>query len=457
MFSLSLKIPQVSVSSFLDQLCPQLCEGLNVDEIIGKLKEGENASMTGGGTWRDFFQDTEDQDAAMNSLGRLFNAIMDASGLSNRPFLTFQQDNEIFYASNYASLLRPNAYFAWRNGARVDSHSYWIGIGLPVVFNMYDQDDSDCIRRMLWSLFHCIHQDSSRKFAYGIAFDHTDMRIWFASRSDILVTKSFDLLQDHSVFVRVMLAFAYAQPYELGWDFTVLPDLYSDCALMRGCGNLHGFPIITLLVAKDGDQANHRYQKTRTLANIGQHLMNTYAWESQDSDVKHQCLGSAILLKGRHAQRTRNSKWEGGLMQKARNVSTDPVLHTLLDQHITATIYQGRLSIHEEVDDTPLLKDKFDNMRSLSVCAPSAFQESRAHQRIVMEPNWKPLDSSNSLTHIFAGLAKAAHLLTVLHSFDRLHGDVCPANILLHDDDAVLLDWEKSRVTRALKEEFGLL
>ena len=48
------------------------------------------------------------------------------------------------------------------------------------------------IAKILWSFRHIMREDPTRRFVVGYTIENTNMRLWFGSRTDALVTEPFD-------------------------------------------------------------------------------------------------------------------------------------------------------------------------------------------------------------------------------------------------------------------------
>ena len=48
--------------------------------------------------------------------------------------------------------------------------------------------------KIIWSMNHVMREDVRRRFTFGYTMENTQMRLWFASRSDILVSEPFNFI-----------------------------------------------------------------------------------------------------------------------------------------------------------------------------------------------------------------------------------------------------------------------
>ncbi|KAF8524536.1 hypothetical protein JB92DRAFT_3250518 [Gautieria morchelliformis] len=65
---------------------------------------------------------------------------------------------------------------------------------------------------------HIMRKDPCRRFTYGLTIENTQTRIWFAGRSTVYVTKSFNFIQEHEKFIHFALSFCFATETQMGWD-----------------------------------------------------------------------------------------------------------------------------------------------------------------------------------------------------------------------------------------------
>ena len=90
----------------------------------------------------------------------------------------------------------------------------------------------------LWSLQYIMQEDAERRFVFGFSIENTTMRVWFASRSEVLVSFPFNFVtvshlcagfllkiltttQDYERTATFFLRLMYAKEVQLGWDTTM--------------------------------------------------------------------------------------------------------------------------------------------------------------------------------------------------------------------------------------------
>ncbi|EKM75053.1 hypothetical protein AGABI1DRAFT_132590 [Agaricus bisporus var. burnettii JB137-S8] len=68
---------------------------------------------------------------------------------------------------------------------------------------------------------HVMNDDPCRMWMYGITIENTKMSVWYFSRSHSVKSETFDLKEDISTVIRVLLSFTYATREQMGYDPTV--------------------------------------------------------------------------------------------------------------------------------------------------------------------------------------------------------------------------------------------
>ena len=59
------------------------------------------------------------------------------------------------------------------------------------------------VSKICWNMYQVMHEDPRRRFVHAFTIENTSMRIWFASRTEMIVSKWFNFIT-----VRVRLLFA---------------------------------------------------------------------------------------------------------------------------------------------------------------------------------------------------------------------------------------------------------
>ncbi|KAI5897150.1 uncharacterized protein SCHCODRAFT_02534119 [Schizophyllum commune H4-8] len=73
-------------------------------------------------------------------------------------------------------------------------------------------------KRVLWCMHQTLCTDPRRRFAFGITFANTEVRLWHYSHAVVVVSKPFDLDVNAKTLIDVYSRFAFATREELGFD-----------------------------------------------------------------------------------------------------------------------------------------------------------------------------------------------------------------------------------------------
>ncbi|KAI0685242.1 hypothetical protein BC835DRAFT_1457931, partial [Cytidiella melzeri] len=106
---------------------------------------------------------------------------------------------------------------------REDGRRYWRDIATPAEFKLQDTRDTlqDDVNKICWNMYQVMQEDARRRFVFAFTIENTQMRVWMANRSDVLVSQPFNFIEDHEKFVHFFLSQAYAEEHELGLDPTM--------------------------------------------------------------------------------------------------------------------------------------------------------------------------------------------------------------------------------------------
>ncbi|KAF8877518.1 hypothetical protein BD779DRAFT_1803940 [Infundibulicybe gibba] len=79
----------------------------------------------------------------------------------------------------------------------------------------------DNAKKTMWSLYQVMREDARRRFTFGITIEDTSTRLWFASRSIILVSRHFNFMKKPEPLIRMIIFLIYASKEQLGYDMTM--------------------------------------------------------------------------------------------------------------------------------------------------------------------------------------------------------------------------------------------
>ena len=88
--------------------------------------------------------------------------------------------------------------------------------------------------QILWDMYQIMREDPRRRFVFGFTIENTQMRVWMANRSEVVVSEPFNFitvrisninfvlksadlqLKEHEKFLHFFLWQMYAPPHKLG-------------------------------------------------------------------------------------------------------------------------------------------------------------------------------------------------------------------------------------------------
>ncbi|THG92913.1 hypothetical protein EW026_g8162 [Hermanssonia centrifuga] len=218
----------VTVDYFLKAVAPRLRPEINVDVVLQKLRDHGDIV---GDRWAHFLSDPgeshEHENVTFKPLEKLIQTIVDATKCGSvLPTLKLVNNP---YACPESSLRnnssRPDSYAILtldRSGSQ--DRPLWIDIGGTGEYKKGDteKDKVDNARKIMWSMHHCMANDPRRRFTFGWTIENTEMRLWHCNRSKRLVTCAFNFVEEHKYLVHFFLSLICADPYEIGWDPTMV-------------------------------------------------------------------------------------------------------------------------------------------------------------------------------------------------------------------------------------------
>lgn len=142
---------------------------------------------------------------------------------------------------------------------------YWANIAMSAEFKKKARpaDKEDNVAKIIWSMHQCMREDPRRRFTFGLTIENKEMRLWFCSRAQLLVSEGINFLQDHATVIHLFLALMYAKDHEVGWDPTI-------CYARDRNGEvlLHdGVPRLDITIHEDGEEPEV-YRTTRIISDI---------------------------------------------------------------------------------------------------------------------------------------------------------------------------------------------
>ncbi|OSX58035.1 hypothetical protein POSPLADRAFT_1061121 [Postia placenta MAD-698-R-SB12] len=234
-------IPEVPIPYFLTNILPGLREGLDVDEIATKFKA--SGHITDDGRWSCFpcdpAQVKKREEQCFQPLEQLAEAISTASGGGKHATPTL-----------HAKPFHTTCLHA--QGHEESRWVYWANIAMSAEFKKKARpaDKEDNVAKIIWSMHQCMREDPRRRFTFGLTIENKEIRLWFCTRAQLLVSEGINFLQDHATVIHLFLALMYAKDHEVGWDPTI-------CYARDRNGEvlLHdGVPRLDITIHEDGEE-----------------------------------------------------------------------------------------------------------------------------------------------------------------------------------------------------------
>ncbi|KAI0093394.1 hypothetical protein BDY19DRAFT_990038 [Irpex rosettiformis] len=486
-------IPEVDYEFFKLNILPPLHPFIDIDTIISDLEDDE---FIVNGRWAAFPRDP-------------WTYAIDSSGLQRK------KENEVFaplttiireitssrratvsarraldYESSSDSVpvccfdkkdAMPDGYFVFNTpnqpAMRLDGRPYWRDLATPAEFKLRDrkEDLQGDISKICRDMHQIMREDPRRRFVFGFTIENTRMRIWMASRSQVVVSRPFNFITDHKKFLHFFLSQTYAPAHELGADPTmtlVKASATGECVYditvhdVKGKGKA-GLPVPIVF---------------RTAGLINDHGTNsllgrgTRIWRVRRLvDGKPDATSPGRVLKDSWVDEDRER--EGDILQQITGQPdiSDTVRKALVALFLTPiacgdVLVKGRpdgtrslITRGAHVPDTGMFSLKaFGHIPSHTQCTTSSivptpgYQQrnianhfKKQHYRIVFAEECEPLSQKTSLRDVFTSLLRMTNGLFVLHQSGSgwVHRDLSSGNILYdrESDRWMLSDVEYAR------------
>ena len=259
------QVSQVPTKLFTDPngILPPLKKGINIERVIERLGQevsahDEHRSDLAGDPHQ--HSDITNDSEGVGDIEYFPEVIREASGISDAPTLVFRYNSGV--SSDSSTSVKPDAYgVLTRTHARPEGSRRvrWIDVAVPVELTKISSNGRDadvsfdrpgCEGRDNYSLAFklptkiipwmtsIMQEDARRRFVIAFTVEDMFMRLWLATRSEILASYPFDWLevcrffcpwflatdetyQDYSPTVEIFLRLMYADEIALGWDPTM--------------------------------------------------------------------------------------------------------------------------------------------------------------------------------------------------------------------------------------------
>ncbi|KAI0345493.1 hypothetical protein BDW22DRAFT_1352969 [Trametopsis cervina] len=480
---------QVPLQWFKDKILPPLPSKFNLQDAIQSLKQ--NGTILNE-RWAAFAESPSAQSAHEDKVFAPFATIAKNVGeaakkqLSREPAVVFECNPDIApYSHLRRNTSKPDGYGVYRRhrSFQSDSPICWEFIVAPGEKKQQRRvvDLNDNITKLLWSFGHLMREDPGRRFVVGYTIEDTDMRLWFGSRSEILVSEEFDFIEDYESLVHFFVSQMYATPQQLGFDPTMQPA--ADLEARRK--NRYDITVhYTDPENLDGPKKSISYRTVEggLLSSIGAEAIKsrgTRVWHAQEI-VKGGVKPEKVVIKDYwvDSDRTREAVTRAEILRAAK----DDEQRKLLRTYLLTPLYWGDVMLDDDLPDStfgvirraavlPSNAQVFPTVHSkpskfadrliedlhLAPQGTGAILHEAAHtlqvpishnkhrHRIVFAEMGPTIESLTSVCDIFQAGAQAALALRALHSTGWLHRDISSGNILIVDGIVKLTDLEYAK------------
>ncbi|KAF5386291.1 hypothetical protein D9757_008604 [Collybiopsis confluens] len=227
---LSGMVAEVEVDWFFGNVLPNPIEGFDPVAVVEALKD--NGAITDSG-WHAFPSDPKTdhrhEDQVYGQLALVFDAVIQATKAlhpEHTQHFSLVLLPTVAPFSERASRAPPDATFC----PKAEVPYSWYHLATPGEFK---KDPESCrakrnenVAQTIGNLQHIMTVDPRRRFSFGWTIQDRDLRLWFACRGAVLVTKTVDVFTNPSQLVCFFTSMAYSSTTALGWDTSIqhLPD-----------------------------------------------------------------------------------------------------------------------------------------------------------------------------------------------------------------------------------------
>ncbi|EED78588.1 predicted protein [Postia placenta Mad-698-R] len=484
MKELGTTIPQVSTEFFQTHLLPPLPAGVGIDQVVRELRKGDYIK---GNRWAAFSKDPKNvrgkENVCFKSLERVAAAIEEVTFkvTGEEPLLKFVRnpDGAPEYNSR-TSKSRPDGCFIRKSGPK--GKFRWMDIALSAEYkkveNAKTKDDLwQDVRKVIWSMHHCMREDARRRFTYGLTIENRTMRMWFCSRTELFVSKPIDFITAHHEVVHFFVAMMYAAEHEAGWDPTMRYVRKKNGKNDELELDKEDKPRLDIDV-RDQNGTVVRYRTIRWLSDDGANDLRsrgTRVWEVCILDKNKEGV-DRFALKDQWIDADRQR--EGMIIEQLRNANADKQTKDAIQQSILTVEHHGDVYVEDILDHTHSLMARDDvppmhsgsklqqipedeveettttklskrtqagvgNYQTPDELGTASAQKietyhAKVHYRIVFKEVCKPLCDYTSLKDVFDILISGLVGLAALHELGWIHRDISTSNLLGIMVDGVL-------------------
>ncbi|KAJ7604112.1 hypothetical protein DFH06DRAFT_1114004, partial [Mycena polygramma] len=234
-------IPKVSMDFFRSSVMSWSNADQWVSKVEGVLKK--QGCFTDDGRWKEYATNpsgmTGNEDVVFSHLDDIFKKIIEATlTVVNKgrkktkkvqSGLKFEQKPHVAPCGERDNATRPDAGAVLIDPVTLASilaelHTdSWFALAIPGEFKKKFLTETilDNVRKIMWSAKHILSDDPARRHVFAFTIDDTLMKLWFMSRSHIMVTEPFCFNSRPRELIRAISTFSLAKPEQLGFDSSI--------------------------------------------------------------------------------------------------------------------------------------------------------------------------------------------------------------------------------------------
>ncbi|KAJ3555477.1 hypothetical protein NM688_g2556 [Phlebia brevispora] len=336
----------------------------------------------------------------------------------------------------------PDAYFVPLSAKPNSVH--WTDIAVLAEYKRENDEDSvqENINKMARSLELIMRDDPRRRFVYGFTVEDTDMKFWYCDRSQVVVSRPFNCVEDPTRLFKFVLSLTFAEPHMLGWDPTMTRiDVDGQVQYDITVHPADSEPVIyrTLEVLFDSGASNALGRGTRVWKAV----------KIEDGNA----VGDPVALKD--AWVDGNRRREGDIYFQVMASDFLNKEYEQLQRCLVAVQSHGDVLIDQAQDKTPTFfrsdppsedtHSEAHQSSHSSTARPAAVNlgvHFQVHYRIVYKEVGESLAEATSLRTVFKALTDVVFGVIAMHKSGWVHRDLSAGNILVVNGTGKITDLE---------------
>ncbi|GJE95867.1 fungal protein kinase domain-containing protein [Phanerochaete sordida] len=450
------QVPEVELGWFQQNLLPKLHKDINIRKTLEKLNN--NRSAVENDRWAMFKQyplrsAADKENIVFSPFPQLVDKICQTAGMSGkRRTVRFECiPNTTPGQTTRPNSSRPDAAAMLEIPQPGSKHKpgdiRWIDVVAPGEFKKSPSEADKNRKQMLWQLAYIMREDPRRRFVHGFTIEDNEMRLWFCSRSNAIVSKPFDFMKDRHSTVLFILSITYGSPTELGFDESIrrLPDGQFDIDVRDNQGGVNTYRTIKVLSNIGADALRGRGTRVwlvNPLTRAGrcdrkrQYVLKD-CWIDSDRTNEGDLMNSVLTTAAGHLQEhlnqillhpiTHGRVYAGEVEDHTHNVMfRGAPLPNLLD-----AIYVRESPLHVKTNVVSSLRVQGAMAPEKAGKKAPPRYSGKIHYRIVYREVGKTLRGVESMSEVFDHLVGVIRGVALLEFCGWIHRDISVGNILV--------------------------